>query len=185
MIRAPLRPAKRLLALGLALGLFALGYWAGNRHQAADPSALEGVRISPREPVDLVIPDTVNDPRNWRLLLLASDAIEAIEQIPRLVELREAIQAGTTPPTTLLLSDQPMRLGAGLAQQDIHSLNLQPTAWQDVRRQLAGHATGPANRAQFFLLDPDSNLAAVFPSEMAPEAIARAIVQLVGVAHDP
>jgi hypothetical protein len=191
--------ARLLLALA-AIGLFLFAYQWGNlyRYGAGDPPAIGGVLLRPAQPLpDFLLTDTSGKPfghgdlfEHWSLLGMVNLAgADGHRGMARLVEIynRLADQPRLRERLRLLLVSADAAPGlardferlspaiAVLSGERAAVAELGTALGADPDSTLAGTDAAPPT---LFLLDPDAQLVAIFPSAEAPSAIAADVASL-------
>ncbi|WP_295887997.1 hypothetical protein [uncultured Thiohalocapsa sp.] len=194
----PLLP--RLVMAVAAIGLFLVAYQWGNQYRVGGdaPPVIGGVLIRPAQSLpDFVLTDTQGEPvgrgallEHWSLLAFASLAdAGAHRSIARLVEVYNRLADAPDLRRRLRLIIATADAAPGLAR-DFERLSpavavlsgnraavadLATALGADPDTALAGAADAPPT---LFLLDPDAELAALFPGSQAPAMIAEDVAAL-------
>ncbi len=192
--RNPRGPAARLIMIIAAMGLFAVGYYWGNRYQySGAPPAVQGVLM--RTPVELPgftledakgLPFTAAELRERWTLLAFGDLRQARGHLTvnRLLAVHGALAAdpdlqamvriavaAETQPADLALDFSRLSPALHLVSGDAAELQRLRAAIGDLSPS-GSEAAAPGDGAPAYLIGPRGRLMALFPAGLSPDAMA-------------
>jgi len=194
------KPLLRLAMAAVAIGLFLVGYYWGNRHQRYTSTlpVIEGILIRPARPLpDFILLDTAGQPftagrlaGHWTLLSFGNPS-QAFGQsaITRMIEIFNRLANAPNLREQLLLVLVILRPdGPTLALDFEHSspvLTLLSGTTDELQRlrmalgmPLQAPSLTPDLAIPCYLIDPSGRLLALFPDAQTPASIASDLVQV-------
>ncbi len=192
--RNPRGLASRLIMIIAAMGLFAVGYYWGNRYQySGAPPVVRGVLIRP--PVELPaftledakgLPFTDAELRERWTLLAVGDLRQARGHLTvnRLLAVHGALAKDPDLQATVRIAvaaeAQPVDLALDFSRLSpaLHLISGDAAELQRLRAAVgdlspsSAEAPAPGDGASVYLIDPRGRLMALFPAGLSPDAIA-------------
>jgi cytochrome oxidase Cu insertion factor (SCO1/SenC/PrrC family) len=191
-MRRPSTRQRRLVILLLALLTFGIAYYGGNRYSSAPPTRISGVVLNPAMPVPAFqLHDQTGHPfgnaqlgEHWSLLLLAphsnqdESALRSLIQIhnrladdPVLQQQTLFIYAAQKPSETL--AEMFTSLGKNFVL-----LGGEATKLDKLFEQL-GNPPGEVDNLLLYLVDPDTNIQALYAGELDAAGISQDLHSLI------